>query len=300
MIDIIFMGTADFACPILEKLIQNNKNYTIKAVYTQPPRPAGRGKKLRKTPIHHMAESLQLTIETPKDFNNHTAYTKLKSYNADIFIVVAYGLILQQRILDIPQYGCLNIHGSLLPSWRGAAPIHRAIIAGDQQTGVTLMKMDRQCDTGNIIAQKQYSLSNQARLDNVYHDLSLLGADITIEYLPQYIAECDNNHDITRLQDHTLASYAKKIDKSEYLLNFSTMDTNMIDRIVRGLYPHAYCFINDVRIKVLQGSIVEENHKNDPSHFLCQDNQYYKLHIIQPAGKKPMAFNDFACGYLSS
>lgn len=293
------MGSAIFACPILD-ILAKTADYNISAVYSQPPRAAGRGQKLRKTPIHELAERLNIPIETPENFKHDDAYDALKKYHGDIFIVVAYGLILPQKILDLPKYGCVNIHGSLLPRWRGAAPIHRAILSGDEKTGVTMMEMVAQCDAGNIIAQREYALNQYSHLQQCYDDLSHLGADIIHEYLPQYIMAKQQGKNITIPQNKDLVTTAAKIEKQEGFIDFQTMSVIGIDRMVRALnpMPGAFGYINDIKVKIIAGYIADHDNIDISQGYMpCRDGVYSITHI-QPANKKMMAFADFNRGYL--
>ncbi|MEO1025533.1 MAG: methionyl-tRNA formyltransferase, partial [Pseudomonadota bacterium] len=204
---VVFMGTPDFSVPALEALVE--AGHEIACVYTQPPRPAGRGKKDRLTPVHARAEALGLPVRHPKSLKSPDAQTEFASLSADIGVVVAYGLILPQPILDAPRNGCLNIHASLLPRWRGAAPIHRAIMAGDAETGVCIMQMEAGLDTGPVLLREAIPISGTATTGDLHDALSALGAKLineTVERLDDLTPEP---------QPDTGVTYAEKIDKSE-------------------------------------------------------------------------------------
>ncbi len=180
---IVFMGTPDFSVPVLDALI--DASHEVAAVYCQPPRPAGRGKKDRPTPVHARAEALGLEVRHPVSLRNDDAQAEFAALNADIGVVVAYGLILPQAILDAPTHGCLNIHASLLPRWRGAAPIHRAIMAGDAETGVCIMQMDAGLDTGDVLLRREIAIGATETTAELHDRLSTLGSTAIVDALAQ-------------------------------------------------------------------------------------------------------------------
>ena len=224
---IIFMGTPDFAVPALQAL--HAAGHEIVCVYTQPPRPAGRGKKLRPSPVQAKAEALNLAVRSPGTLRGEEEKALFAELEADVAVVAAYGLILPQKVLDAPVHGCLNIHASILPRWRGAAPIHRAVMAGDEQTGVTIMQMEAGLDTGPMrhIATTAIDRKTTGELTA---ELAELGAQAMVEVL------ADPSAFPTRPQDDNEATHAPKIDKAEARIEWSH-DADAIERKVRGLAP---------------------------------------------------------------
>lgn len=241
---IIFMGTPDFSVPVLDALV--GAGHEIAAVYCQPPRPAGRGKKDRPTPVHARAEALGLPVRHPVSLKSAEAQAEFAALQADVAVVVAYGLILPQAILDAPARGCLNIHASLLPRWRGAAPIHRAIMAGDAETGVCIMQMEAGLDTGPVLLREATPIGVTETTAQLHDRLSALGAAAVVRALDQL-------DDLTpQVQPEDGVTYAHKIDKAEAALDWSA-DAVTVDRQIRGLspFPGAWFDHDGVRIKVL-------------------------------------------------
>ena len=224
---IIFMGTPDFAVPTLDALVA--AGHDICAVYSQPPRPAGRGKSLSPTPVHRRAEELGLTVHTPVSLKDPEAQAAFADHGADVAIVAAYGLILPQAILDAPQLGCLNVHASLLPRWRGAAPVQRAILAGDAETGVTIMQMEAGLDTGPMLAKVHTAIDGKTAGD-LTSELAQLGATLLVEvlaYLSAYPAVAQPEDGVT---------YAAKIAKAESRIDFH-QPAAAVERQVRAFAP---------------------------------------------------------------
>ncbi|SFK94957.1 methionyl-tRNA formyltransferase [Shimia haliotis] len=247
---IVFMGTPEFSVPVLEALI--DAGHEIAAVYCQPPRPAGRGKKDRPTPVHARAEELGLEVRHPVSLRNAEAQAEFAALNADIGVVVAYGLILPQAILDAPKHGCLNIHASLLPRWRGAAPIHRAIMAGDAETGVCIMQMDAGLDTGDVLLRREIAIGATETTAELHDRLSVLGSDAIVDALAQLPAlEREPQPDAG-------VTYAEKIDKSEAKIDWSAPAED-VDRKIRGLspFPGAWTEIDGQRVKLLASQLAE-------------------------------------------
>ena len=246
---LIFMGTPDFSVPALEALYA--AGHDIACVYTQPPRPAGRGKKDRPSPVQMRAEALGLPVRHPVSLRDATAQAEFAALNADIAVVVAYGLILPQPILDAPTHGCLNIHASLLPRWRGAAPIHRAIMAGDTETGVCIMQMEAGLDTGPVL-QRAATPIEAGDTTAILHDrLAGIGADLIVQALAQL-------PNLTpKAQPEAGVTYAQKIDKAEAAIDW-TRPAIEVDRQIRGLspFPGAWFEQDGVRIKVLGSTLV--------------------------------------------
>lgn len=247
---IVFMGTPDFSVPVLQALV--DAGHDIACVYCQPPRPAGRGKKDRLTPVHAHAETLGLPVRHPTSLKTAEAQAAFAALNADVAVVVAYGLILPQAILDAPAKGCLNIHASLLPRWRGAAPIHRAIMAGDTQTGVCIMQMDAGLDTGDVLARKSTPIAAEETTAVLHDRLSLLGAS----EITSALAQLETLTPVPQAAEGV--TYAHKIDKAEARIDWS-QPAEIIDRKIRGLspFPGAWCQSGDERLKLLASRLAE-------------------------------------------
>ncbi|MCK0128956.1 methionyl-tRNA formyltransferase [Erythrobacter sp. F6033] len=289
---IIFMGTPDFAVPALAAL--HEAGHEIVCVYTQPPRPAGRGKKLRPSPVQAKAEALGLEVRSPKSLRNETAQTDFAALNADVAVVAAYGLILPQAVLDAPTHGCLNIHASILPRWRGAAPIHRAIMAGDEETGVTIMQMEAGLDTGPMLHIVRTSIANKTTGD-LTAELAELGAGAMVEVLADldsYKAEPQDDGDTT---------YAPKIDKAEARIDWSRPASELV-RHVQGLapFPGAWFALEGERIKLLAAEQVKGSGEagtvlDDALSIACGTGAIRPLRL-QRAGKPAMSSEDFLRG----
>ncbi|RWR27490.1 methionyl-tRNA formyltransferase [Sinirhodobacter populi] len=246
---VIFMGTPEFSVPVLEALAARQE---IAAVYSQPPRPAGRGKKDRPSPVHARAEELGLPVRTPRNLKSAEDRAALAALDADVAVVVAYGLILPQAVLDAPRQGCLNIHASLLPRWRGAAPIHRAIMAGDTETGICVMRMEAGLDTGPVLLREATPIGPTDTTGDLHDRLSAMGARMIIDALdrlPDLIAQP---------QPETGVTYAAKIDKAEARIDWSRPAAELV-RHINGLspFPGAWCEIHGERIKLLRAAPAE-------------------------------------------
>ena len=247
---VIFMGTPEFSVPVLDALM--SAGHEVVAVYCQPPRRAGRGKKERPTPVQARAEELGLEVRHPASLKGDAEQAAFAALEADIAVVVAYGLILPQAILDAPGRGCLNIHASLLPRWRGAAPIHRAIMAGDRETGVCIMQMEAGLDTGPVLLRKVTKIDAQETTGELHDRLSDMGAQAIVEALERL-------DDLTpEKQPDTGVTYAEKIDKSEARVDW-TRPAAEVDAHIRGLspFPGAWCEVNGERIKLLASTVAE-------------------------------------------
>ncbi len=287
---IIFMGTPDFSVPILKNLAQH---HDIIAVYCQPPRPAGRGKSDRASPVQQCAEALGLPVFHPVSLRSAEAQQQFFALDADLAVVVAYGLILPQAVLDHPRLGCLNIHASLLPRWRGAAPIHRAIMAGDVETGVCIMQMEAGLDTGPVLAREAIAIGAEETTADLHDRLSLIGARLitaTIERLPL----------VASPQSELGVTYAHKIDKAEARVDWSK-PAEIVDRQIRGLspFPGAWCEINGERIKLLRSRVVAGT--GAPGSVLgglriaCATGAV-EITLAQREGKRPMSAADILHG----
>ncbi|MDO6757756.1 methionyl-tRNA formyltransferase [Phaeobacter inhibens] len=247
---IVFMGTPDFSVPVLDALVE--AGHDIAAVYCQPPRPAGRGKKDRPTPVHARAEALGLEVRHPVSLKDAQQQVEFAALNADVAVVVAYGLILPQAVLDAPRQGCLNIHASLLPRWRGAAPIHRAIMAGDAQTGVCIMQMEAGLDTGPVLMREATDIGAEETTAQLHDRLSEMGAELIVQALIQLT----NLTPVVQPDDGV--TYAHKIDKAEARVDW-TRPAVEVDQQIRGLspFPGAWCEIDGQRVKLLASRVVD-------------------------------------------
>jgi len=246
---LVFMGTPAFSVPILTALAAR---HDIVAVYTQPPRPAGRGKAERKSPVHSCAEALGLPVRHPVSLRGQAEVAEFAQLGCDVAVVVAYGLILPPAILRAPAFGCVNIHASLLPRWRGAAPIHRAILAGDAQTGVCIMQMEEGLDTGPVLLSHETPIGAEETTADLHDRLSALGADLilqALEHLP----------DLTPVpQPEAGVTYAAKIDKAEARIDWSRPAAEVC-RQIRGLspFPGAWAMAGDERLKLLRARLAQ-------------------------------------------
>ena len=245
---LIFMGTPEFSVPVLDALV--NAGHEIACVYCQPPRPAGRGKKDRPSPVQARAEALNLPVRHPVSLRNAEAQAEFADLNADAAIVVAYGLILPQAVLDAPRLGCLNIHASLLPRWRGAAPIHRAIMAGDAETGICIMQMEAGLDTGPVLLRETTPIRPTETTADLHDRLSHMGARLVVKALDQIDVLAPET------QPEAGVTYATKIDKTEAQIDWTKPATE-VDRLIRGLspFPGAWFEHDGTRIKVLGSTL---------------------------------------------
>ena len=290
---IIFMGTPDFSVEVLKAL--HGAGHEIVAVYSQPPRRAGRGKKERPGPVHKYAEGLGLPVFTPLSFKNKSDRMAFAAHRADVAVVVAYGLILPQAMLDMPVHGCLNIHASLLPRWRGAAPIERAIMAGDKETGICIMQMEAGLDTGPVITCETTPISAHDTADSLHDRLAKMGAALMVRILK-------TERFSAKPQPETGVTYAAKIDKAEARIDWA-QPAEIIDRRIRGLspFPGAWCEIRGERIKVLGSALAPGS--GGPGQALDDDftiacgSGALRLTKLQRAGKAAMLAADFARGF---
>ncbi|OBV11404.1 methionyl-tRNA formyltransferase [Erythrobacter dokdonensis] len=289
---IIFMGTPEFAVPALRAL--HEAGHEVVCAYTQPPRPAGRGKKLMPSPVQMEAERLGVPVRAPVSLRNAEAQAEFAALNADVAVVAAYGLILPQPVLDAPRHGCLNIHASLLPRWRGAAPIHRAVMAGDAQTGVTIMRMEAGLDTGPMLHKVTVPVGRKTT-GELFAELGAVGAAAMVEVLSDLSAFPP------QAQDDAAAIYAPKIDKAESRIDWMA-DAGAIERLVRGLapFPGAWFALEGERIKVLLAEVVDAAGApgtvcDDDFTIACGQGAIRPLRL-QRAGKPAMACEEFLRG----
>ncbi|MEP3050560.1 MAG: methionyl-tRNA formyltransferase [Erythrobacter sp.] len=293
---IIFMGTPEFAVPALVALHEagHAAGHEVVCVYTQPPRPAGRGKKLRPSPVQAQAEALGIEVRSPTSLRDVAAQSEFAALEADVAVVAAYGLILPQEVLDAPAQGCLNIHASLLPRWRGAAPIHRAIMAGDEASGVTIMQMEAGLDTGPMLAKVSTPVRDKTT-GELTDELAELGAHAMIEVL----ADLQNISAVP--QDNAAAIYAPKIDKAEARIDWSRPAIELV-RHVHGLapFPGAWFELEGDRVKVLRAEISDASGHSgevldDTLTIACGDRALRPLRL-QRAGKPAMELAEFVRG----
>lgn len=290
---VVFMGTPDFSVPVLDALVE--AGHDIAAVYCQPPRPAGRGKKDRPSPVQSRAKALHLPVRHPVSLKSEEEQKAFAALDADIAVAVAYGLLLPQAILDAPRLGCLNIHASLLPRWRGAAPIHRAIMAGDTETGVCIMQMEAGLDTGPVLLREAIPIGPEDTTSNLHDRLSILGARLITRAL-------DTIDSLTpEPQPETGITYAAKIDKAEARIDW-TRPAPEIDRLIRGLspFPGAWTTIGEERVKLL-GSRLNEGSGTpgevlDTALTVACGNGAIRLTRLQKAGKGPQDTSTFLRG----
>ena len=289
---IIFMGTPDFAVPTLAALAE--AGHTIVAVYTQPPRPAGRGKKLQPSPVQVEAEIRGIEVRSPVSLKDAEAQADFASLEPDLAVVAAYGLILPQAVLDVPKHGCLNVHASLLPHWRGAAPIQRSILAGDQVTGITIMQMETGLDTGPMLATARTPVDDKTA-GELTEELAEIGAQLMVGTL----IDLPMLHAVT--QDDAEASYAPKIDKAEAKIDFA-QSAEAIERQVRAFapFPGAWFELGGERIKVLKAEVAPDvgaagTTLHDALTIACGSGAL-RLLRVQRAGKPVMDAADFLRG----
>ena len=289
---IAFMGTPDFAVPALKVL--HAAGHEIVAVYSQPPRRAGRGKKLSPSPVQRVAEELGIETRTPVSLKGEEEQTGFAALDLDLAIVAAYGLILPQAILDAPKMGCLNIHGSLLPRWRGAAPVQRAILAGDTETGITIMQMEAGLDTGPMLLKSTTPIDGKTA-GELTEELAKTGADLMVQYLASpsdYPAEAQNDD---------LATYAKKIEKHEAHLDFS-QPAEQVERQIRAFtpVPGAFFEFENNRYKILEAQVSDcdggAGTTLDDQLLIGCGTESIQPEVIQKAGKPAMDLKSFLNG----
>lgn len=297
-LNIVFMGTPDFSVPVLDAVVAGHR---VVAVYSQPPRPAGRGLSELKSPVHRRADALGIPVHMPKNFKSDTDRAEFAGLKADAAVVVAYGLLLPAAVLDAPRLGCFNVHASKLPRWRGAAPIQRAIMAGDTITAVNIMRMDEGLDTGAACLGRDVPIAPGTTAGELHDTLSALGAELMVDALTELEAGTLQ----TVPQSAEGVTYAAKIDKRETRIDFSKA-SNEVANHIHGLspFPGAWFEVNlggkPERIKVLRASAVAKN--GEPGMLLdseltvaCGDGAI-RIEELQRAGKQPMKAADFLRG----
>ena len=260
----IFAGTPDFAAKHLSALLDSE--HEVIAVYTQPDRPAGRGKKLTASPVKVLAEENAIPVYQPQSLKAEDAQKELAALNADLMVVVAYGLLLPTAVLNAPRLGCINVHGSILPKWRGAAPIQRSIWAGDAETGVTIMQMDEGLDTGDMLHIATLPIANDDTSATMYEKLATLGPKALVDVVNDF-----ESYTPTK-QDDTQATYAKKLSKEEALINWSD-DAKQIERNIRAFnpWPVAWMQVEDQNVKVWSADVVTLDKDVKPGTVISAD-----------------------------
>ena len=303
-LNIIFAGTPDFAAQHLQAIL--NSQHNVIAVYTQPDKPAGRGKKLQASPVKQLAEQNNIPVYQPKSLRKEEAQFELKALNADVMVVVAYGLILPKAVLDAPRLGCLNVHGSILPRWRGAAPIQRSIWAGDAQTGVTIMQMDEGLDTGDMLHKVYCDILPTETSTSLYNKLAELAPSALIDVLDNL----ENGKFIAEKPDDSQSNYAEKLSKEEAQLDWS-LSAMQLERNIRAFNPWPIAYFstedkdgNAQTLKVYQAEVFP--HQDKPAGTILSADKngiqiatvdgVLNLLQLQPAGKKPMSAQDLLNG----
>ena len=293
------MGTPMFAVPILKSLYQNG--YEISVVYTQPPQKSNRGQKINKSPIQGLSETLKIDFRSPNTLkDNEDEFNFIKDLNADLAIVVAYGKIIPKEYLNLTKKGFINIHGSILPLWRGAAPIQRSIMNLDKETGISIMKINENLDCGPICNIYKINIDHNSNAQEISEKLSILAADKLLDNIDNII---DDKAKFIE-QDHSKATYAKKIDKLEGQINWNEKASKILGKI-NGLYPVPGAFFNfhGERYKILKAEIGSGNGKSgevisDKLEVICNNNQSIKILEIQRQGKRPQKIGEFMLGSL--
>ncbi|MEM6849953.1 MAG: methionyl-tRNA formyltransferase [Pseudomonadota bacterium] len=296
MLRVVFMGTPDFSLPTLMEIV--GQGHEIVAVYTQPPRPAGRGMAERRSAVHDAADALMVDVRTPKTLRDDEALAALEALQADVLVVIAYGLLLPQRALNAAETGAFNVHASLLPRWRGAAPIHRAIMAGDTETGVAIMKMEAGLDTGPVAMVERVPIRPDDTAGEMTGTLSRLGADL----MGRALGALERGTLSLEAQPEVGVTYAKKIDKAEAAIDFG-QPAEMVRAHIHGLspWPGAHTTLpGGERLKVLRAEVLDGS--GAPGGVLVPDltvacgEGALRLTRVQRAGKGPMAADEFLRG----
>ncbi len=293
---IIFAGTPDFAARHLGALLSSGHN--IVGVFTQPDRPAGRGKKLMPSPVKVLAEEKGLPVFQPVSLRPQENQQLVADLNADVMVVVAYGLILPKAVLDMPRLGCINVHGSLLPRWRGAAPIQRSLWAGDAETGVTIMQMDVGLDTGDMLVKLTCPITAEDTSATLYDKLAGLGPQGLIETLAQLAKGTAQ----PQVQDEALVTYAEKLSKEEARVDWS-LPAAQLERCIRAFnpWPMSWLLIDDQPVKIWKASVINAAASAAPGTIIDANKQgiqvatcegVLNLEVLQPAGKKAMSAQD--------
>lgn len=294
--NVIFAGTPEFAVPTLQALIDSH--HEVVAVYTQPDRPAGRGRQLAASPVKQCALAHDIPVFQPKTLRDQQAQQTLAAHQADVMVVVAYGLILPAAVLQAPKQGCINVHGSLLPRWRGAAPIQRAVLAGDAETGVTIMQMDEGLDTGPMLRKVSCAINATDTSHDLYQRLAPLGADALLATL----SDIEQGQLQAQAQDDAQATHAAKLNKADAVIDWQ-LPAAQIDRNIRGYFPWpvATFALDDLRIKVHEATVITQSHDYAPGTIVAADkngidvacgSDVIRLTCLQFPGKKALSAHD--------
>lgn len=303
MIRIVYMGTPDFAVEPLEAIIK--AGYEVAAVVTQPDKQKGRGKEVKMTPVKECALRHGIPVFQPVKIKEPEAVAELEKYQADLFVVAAFGQLLSEEILNMPEYGCINIHASLLPAYRGAAPIQWAVLNGEKESGVTIMQMDKGLDTGDMLLKRSVELSPKETGDSLHDKLMHLGAELIVEAL----SKLEKGELVPEKQKDELSSYAKKLTKAMGQIDWSK-DAVCLERWIRGLnsWPSAYTFFGGKTLKIWEAQVTEENgaQKAEPGQVVSVSRESFtvacgqgELQILslQLEGKKRVSTREFLLGY---
>lgn len=294
---VVFMGTPEFALKALQKIAQKHE---VVCVYTRAPQIAGRGNKLTKSPVHQWAEEQGLLVRTPKTLRSPEAQEEYKLLNADITVVAAYGLILPLPIIEAFPKGCINIHGSLLPRWRGAAPIQRAIEAGDNKSGITIMNIVPALDAGSMLLKQEVSITSETTGESLHDELSEVGASLIVQALD----DIDNLQSKAQIQNENLVTYASKLDKNESKIDFN-QSAEILERKIRAFNPYPGMFFEHKgeRIKILKANVVDmqgsagEILEGEKSLIIACKDKALSVTEIQRAGKKKMTIKEVLNGF---
>lgn len=294
---IIFMGSPEFAVSALDLLLKSQNRLLVIAVYTKPPKPSGRGQKLTKSPVHILAEENNIEVCTPSSLKSQAEQEKFKNFKPDIAVVAAYGLILPSKILNILKYGCINIHPSLLPRWRGAAPIQHTILAGDAETGVSIMQLDEGLDSGPVLKQEKFLVKKEDNYKTLHDKLSKLGSELLLEVLNEIEKQ------IPVKQDDSLTCYADKIEDYQIYVNDNC---EVAYRKIKAFYPKAFVKMEGKRIRILDADF-EANTPYLEQGKVINDNMHISLKggilipkIVQMEGRNPCSIADFVRGLKSA
>lgn len=303
MIRIVYMGTPDFAVEPLEAIIK--AGYEVAAVVTQPDKQKGRGKEVKMTPVKECALRHGIPVFQPVKIKEPEAVAELEKYQADLFVVAAFGQLLSEEILNMPEYGCINIHASLLPAYRGAAPIQWAVLNGEKESGVTIMQMDKGLDTGDMLLKRSVELSPKETGDSLHDKLMHLGAELIVEAL----SKLEKGELVPEKQKDELSSYAKKLTKAMGQIDWSK-DAVSLERWIRGLnsWPSAYTFFGGKTLKIWEAQVTEENgaQKAEPGQVVSVSRESFTVACSQGAlqilslqleGKKRVLTREFLLGY---
>lgn len=300
----VFFGTSEFATQILETLLENN--FTPSLIVTTPDKPKGRGLKLTPPPVKEWAEENKIPIAQPEKLKSEDFHQKLKDENYDLFIVASYGKIIPKSVLDIPKHKTINVHPSLLPRWRGADPIRSSILAGDKETGVSIMLLDEEMDHGPILAVEKFRLSNDITYEELEKTLSKLGGELLVKVMPEWAADKIG----LKEQDHAKATYTKKVSKEDGRIDWNE-SAEVIRRKIRALNPWPGTFTfwknkdSNIRIKILEGEIISPPPNINTGKVFKTKNGFaikcgkeaIEIYKLQIEGKKPMDASAFTNGY---